>query len=134
MENHNISTSNILLESLDDDILITVTSSTPSRDIRMKNKDSSPTTSCDNQDPVETELAALKSFLMEQFFVIKNSIKEIKDLNHEVANTTYDIMLMEQIEYLKEGNKVKNSIIQSLTNQYNDIFNSTTILLLLLLF
>ena len=35
-------------------------------------------------------------------------------------------MLMEQIEYLKEENKVKNFIIQSLTNRYNNIFNSTT--------
>ena len=35
-------------------------------------------------------------------------------------------MLMEQIEYLKEENKVKKSIIQSLTNQYYKTFNSTT--------
>ena len=88
MENHNISINNTLLESLDDDILITVTLSTPSRDIGIKNKDSSPTTSCDNQDPLETELAALKSFVMEQFFLIKKSIKEIKDFNHEAANPT----------------------------------------------
>ena len=86
MENHNISTSNILLELLDDDILIKVTLSTPSRDIRTKNKDSSPTTSSDNQDPLEAELAALKWFVMEQFFLIKKLIKEIKDLNHEAAN------------------------------------------------
>ena len=33
---------------------------------------------------------------------------------------------MEQMEYLKEENKVKDSIIQSLTNQYNNVFNSTT--------
>ena len=32
---------------------------------------------------------------------------------------------MEQIEHLKEENKVKHSIIQSLTTQYNNIFNST---------
>ena len=74
------------MELLDDDILITVTLSTPLRDIGTKNKDSSPTTSSDNQDPLETELAALKSFVMEQFFLIKKSIKEIKDLNHEAAN------------------------------------------------
>ena len=61
MENHNVSTSNILLETLDDDIPITVTLSTPSRDIGTKIKDSAPTTSCDNQVPLETELAAVKS-------------------------------------------------------------------------
>ena len=38
MENHNVSTSNILLETLDDGIPI-VTLSTPSRDIEIKNKD-----------------------------------------------------------------------------------------------
>ena len=76
MENHNVSTSNILLETLDDDIPITITLSTPSRDIGIKNKDSASTTPCDNQVPLETELAALKLFVVEQFFLIK---KEIKD-------------------------------------------------------
>ena len=125
MENHNVSTSNILLEALDHDIPIAVTLSTSSRDIGIKNKDSAPTTPYNNQVPLDAELAALKSVVVEQFFLIKKSIKEIKDPNHEAANSTYAVMLMEQIEYLKEENKVKNSIIQSLTNQYNDIFNST---------
>ena len=118
LENHNVSTSNIWLETLDDDIAITVTLSTPSRDIGIKNKDSAPITPWDNQFPLETELTALKSFVEEQFFLIKKSIKEIKDPNHEAANSIYAVMLMEQIEYLKEENKVKNCIIQWLTNQY----------------
>ena len=41
-------------------------------------------------------------------------------------SATYVVMLMEQIEYLKEENKVKNSIIQPLTNQYYNTFDSTT--------
>ena len=125
MENHNVSTSNILLETLGDDIPITLTLSTPTKNIAMENKDSAPTTPCDNQVPLETELTALKSFVLEQFFLIKKLIQEIKDPNHEVANSTYVAILLEQIEYLKEENKGKNSIIQSLTNQYN-IFSSTT--------
>ena len=36
-------------------------------------------------------------------------------------------MLMEQIDYVKEGNKLKNSIIQFHTNQYNDVSKSTII-------
>ena len=91
----------------------------------MKNKDSAPTTPCDNQVPLETELTALKSFVLEQLFLIKNSIEEIKDPNHEAANLTCVAMFTEQIEYLKKENKVKNSIIQSLTRKYNNIFNST---------
>ena len=109
-----------------DDILIAVTLSTPTKDIGIENKDSAPTTPYDNQVPLETELIALKSFVLEQFFLIKKSIQEIKNPNYEAANSTYIAMLMEQIEYLKEGSKVKNSIIQSLTNQHINIFNNTT--------
>ena len=91
----------------------------------MKNKGSAPTTPCDNQVPLETELTALKSFVLEQLFLIKKSIEEIEDPNHEAANLTCVAMFTEQIEYLKKENKVKNSIIQSLTRKYNNIFNST---------
>ena len=126
MENHNISTSNILLETLGDEILITVALSTPTKDIGTENKDWAPTTPCDNQVPLEIELTALKSIVPEQFFVIKKFMQEITDPNHESANSTYVAMLREQREFLKEEQFLKNSIIQSLTNQYNNVFNSTT--------
>ena len=126
MENHNVSTSNILLETLGDEILITVALSTPTKDIGTENKDWAPTTPCDNQVPLEIELTALKSIVPEQFFVIKKFMQEITDPNHESANSTYVAMLMEQREFLKEEQFLKNSIIQSLTNQYNNVFNSTT--------
>ena len=118
MENYNISTSNLLLETLGDDIPVKATLSTPTKDIGMENQDSVPTTPWNNQVPLETELTALNLFALEQFFLIKKSIQEIKDPNHEAANSTYVDMLMEQIEYLKKENKVKNSIILSLTNQH----------------
>ena len=126
MENHNVSTSNILLETLGDETLITVALSTPTKDIGTENKDWAPTTPCDNQVPLEIELTALKSIVPEQFFVIKKFMQEITDPNHESANSTYVAMLMEQREFLKEEQFLKNSIIQSLTNQYNNVFNSTT--------
>ena len=126
MENHNVSTSNILLETLGDEILITVALSTPTKDIGTENKDWAPTTPCDNQVPLEIELTALKSIVPEQFFVIKKFMQEITDPNHESANSTYVAMLMEQREFLKEEQFPKNSIIQSLTNQYDNVFNSTT--------
>ena len=56
------------------DIPITVTLSTPTKDIGIENKDSAPTTPCDNQVTLETELTALKSFVLEQFFLIKKTI------------------------------------------------------------
>ena len=102
------------METLDDDIPITVILSTPSRDIGIKNKDSAPTTPCDNQVPLETESTALKSFVVEQFFLIKKSIHEIKDSDDEAANSTYVFMLMEKIEYLKE-----EKLYQSITKYHS---------------
>ena len=95
IENHNVSTSNISLETLSDYIPITVTLSTP----------------------LETKLTTLNSFVSEQLFLIKKLIQEIKDLNHEATNSTYIATLMEEIDHLKEEIKVKNYIIQSFTNQ-----------------
>ena len=74
MENHNLSISNILLETFGDDIPITVTMSTPTKNVRMKNKDSAPTTHCNYKVLLETELTALKLLVPEQFFLIKKSI------------------------------------------------------------
>ena len=111
MESHNISTSNILLKTLGDDILITVTLSTQIKDIGIEIKGSVPTTRCKNQILLETALTVLKSFVLEQFFLIKKLPQEIKDSNHEATNSTYVAMLMEQMEYLKEKNKIKNSVI-----------------------
>ena len=42
------------LETLGDDISITVTLSTTTKDIEIENKDSAPTTPCDNQVLLET--------------------------------------------------------------------------------
>ena len=56
------------------DIPITVTLSTSTKDIGIENKDSTPTTPCDNQVTLETKLTALKSFVLEQFFLIKKTI------------------------------------------------------------
>ena len=69
------------METLYDDIPITVTLSTQTKDIEIENKNSAPATPCDNQLPLETDLTALKSFVLEQFFLINKSIQEIKDPN-----------------------------------------------------
>ena len=78
------------------DIPITVTLSTPTKDIGIENKDSAPTTPCDNQVTLETELTALKSFVLKQFFLIRKSIQEISYPYHETVNSTYVAMLMGQ--------------------------------------
>ena len=72
---------------------------------------------------LETELTALKSVVLEQFFLIKKSMLQIKEPSHDAASSSYVDMPMEQIDFLKEENKVNSSIIiQSLTNLYN-VFN-----------
>ena len=92
MENYNVSTSNILLETLDDEISITVTLSSLFRDIGMENNVSAPTTPCDNQFLLETELTTLKSFVLEPVFLINRSIQEIKYPNNEVANSCQQLI------------------------------------------
>ena len=84
------------------EILTTVTLSTPTKDIRIENKDSALTTPCNNQVTLETELTAFTLFVLEHFFLIKKTIQEIKDPNYEVANSTYVAMLMGQLEYLMD--------------------------------
>ena len=55
MENHNISTSNMLLETLGDDIRITVTLRAPTKGIGLEKKDSAATTPCDNHVILKTQ-------------------------------------------------------------------------------
>ena len=55
MENHNISTSNMLLEMLGDDIRITVTLSAPTKGIGLEKQDSAATTTCDNHVILKTQ-------------------------------------------------------------------------------
>ena len=71
-----------------DGILIIVILRTPTKDIGIENKDSAPPIPSNNQVPLETKLTALKSFMLEQFFLIKKLIQEIKDPNYEVTNST----------------------------------------------
>ena len=47
------------------DIPITVTLNTPTKDLGIENKDSAPTTPCDIQVTLDTELTALKSFVLD---------------------------------------------------------------------
>lgn len=63
-ESHKVSTSNILLATIGDDALITVTLSTSAKDIRIE-KNSASKTPWDNQILLDTEWNALTSFLVE---------------------------------------------------------------------
>ena len=56
---------------------------------------------------LNAEMTALKSFVMEQFFVIKKSIQDITLPNNDNQNFLYISLLTDQVNYLMEENKTK---------------------------
>ena len=65
---------------------------------------------------LSTEINALKSFVLEQVFVIKKTLQDIQELpNNKETNNGYITSLTDQINFLKEENKTKNTIIQILS-------------------
>ena len=65
---------------------------------------------------LKTEVVALKMFVTEQLYIIKQSVGSPKTsvCNCSSKNNIYIDSLLDQINYLREENKMKNSIIQSL--------------------
>ena len=65
---------------------------------------------------LKTEVVALKMFVTEQLYIIKQSVGSPKTslCNFSSKNNIYIDSLHDQINYLREENKMKNSIIQSL--------------------
>ena len=65
---------------------------------------------------LSTKINALKSFVLEQVFVIKKTLQDIQELpNNKETSNGYIKSLTDQINFLKEENKTKNTIIQSLS-------------------
>ena len=57
---------------------------------------------------LSTEINALKSFVLEQVFVIKKTLRDIQELpNNKETNNGYITSLTDQINFLKEENKPK---------------------------
>ena len=66
-------------------------------------------------DKLRADFLAFKMFVAEQFYSLKQSVGIPKQTAHTSSNSeVYISYLNEQIQYLKEQNKTKNSIIQSL--------------------
>ena len=68
---------------------------------------------------VKAELSALKMFVVEQIYLVKQQLGIPKNAEREQNNEILITSLNEQINYLKEENRIKTSIIQSLINQIN---------------
>ena len=61
---------------------------------------------------LSTEINVLKSFVLEQVFVIKKTMQDIQELpNNKEPNNGYVKSLTDQIKFLKEENKTKNTMI-----------------------
>ena len=66
-------------------------------------------------DKLRAEFLAFKMFVTEQFYLLKQSLGIPKQPPHTSSSSeVYINYLKEEIQYLKEENKTKNSIIQSL--------------------
>ena len=67
---------------------------------------------------LKTELSALKMFVTEQFYLLKQSVGNPKNPSCNCNNSSeiYIKSLNDQIHYPKEENQIKNNIIQSLVH------------------
>ena len=62
--------------------------------------------------PLSSETNALKLFVLKQVFVIKKTIQDIQERpNNKETNNGYVTSLTDQINFLKEENKTKNTIL-----------------------
>ena len=72
-------------------------------------------------------MTALKSFIMEQLYVIKKSMKDFHSENITPNNLKLIETLKKEIRYLRNENKTKIYIIKSLTgNQATGYVKATT--------
>ena len=65
---------------------------------------------------LSTEINALKPLVLEQVFVINKALQDIQELpNNKETNNGHVTSLTDQINFLKEDKKTKNTIIQILS-------------------
>ena len=82
---------------------------------------------------LKAELIALKMFVTEQFYLIKQQVGNPNRTVDSNYNDNYIKLLNDQLDYLKEENKAKNSIIESIVknspkNTMNEPFENSSIL------
>ena len=65
---------------------------------------------------VRTEVAEMKSFILEQSLLIKQNQKLVNESINDCENNCELIKSLDQIEYLRRKNSAKSNIISSLLN------------------
>ena len=103
---------------------------TEQRETRYSSNKNDPQSSLENSNQTKLHYLnseiALQFLFSEQFMYIKKALQEINDLYQQNGNTSqYTNALIKQVDNLKEENKMKNRIIQSLDEHNNAVFWQT---------
>ena len=67
-----------------------------------------------------TEMKEIKSFVREQILLIENSVNEKLGNNAQLQKKSNEKYIIEEIRHLREENKTKNCIIQTLMENQNN--------------
>ena len=71
-----------------------------------------------------TEMKAMKSFVIEQILLVKNSMNDKFDNNTQLQEKSNEKYLTEEIRYLREENKTKHFIIQTPMKNQNNLLKN----------
>ena len=69
---------------------------------------------------ITTEMKEMKSFVREQILLIENSVNDKLGNNAQLQEKSNEKYLIEEIRHLREENKTKNCIIQTLMENQNN--------------
>ena len=72
---------------------------------------------------ITTEMKEMKSFVREQILLIKDSVNDKFGNNAQLQEKSNEKYLIEEIRHLREENKKKNCIIQTLFEKKNNLLN-----------
>ena len=72
---------------------------------------------------ITTEMKEMKSFVREQVLLIENSVNDKLGNNAQLQEKSNEKYLIEEIRHLREENKTKNCIIQTLMENQNNLLN-----------
>ena len=72
---------------------------------------------------ITTEMKEMKSFVREQILLIENSVNEKLGNNAQLQEKLNEKYLIEEIRHLRDENKTKNCIIQTLMENQNNLLN-----------
>ena len=73
---------------------------------------------------LRTAVAAMKSFILEQFLLVKQNQKLVNEQSISENNSEFTKSLVDQIEYLRRENSAKSDVISNLLNNDKVLLNN----------